>query len=79
MDNYRTVLCAVDVQLDRVSAQVDRAKERRNRVLGKRLVCSPVRDPLWRMLPARRRQAFLGVVTLGTMSAKLRMRPGGVN
>ena len=79
VDDDRTVFCAVDVQLDRVGAQVDRPKEGRNRVLGKRLVCTPVRDPLRHTVLASRRQAFLGVVTLGTMSAKLRMRPGGVN
>ena len=79
VDYDYSVLCAVHVQLDCVGSQVDRAKKGRNRILGKRLVCPPVRDPLRRLVPARRGQAFLGVVALDTMSAKLRMRPGGVN
>ena len=62
---------AVDVQLDRLSTELDSAQKRRDRVLGQGLMRSPVGDLFRRGAPPRCVQAFLRVVTLGTMSAKL--------
>ena len=66
-----TVAGAMDIQLDRLRSQLNRAQECRDGVLGQGLMRSPVGDFFRRSAPTRCVQAFLRVVALGTMSAKL--------
>jgi len=71
MDDYRAIDRTVDVELDRVGPQLDCAQECGDRVLGERLVRTPVGNLLGQPSAVTRTQAFLEVITLGTMSAKL--------
>jgi len=71
VNDESTVAGPVDIQLDCLGTQLDGAQECRDRVLGQRLMGSPVRDFFGRRAPPRCVQAFLRVVALGTMSAKL--------
>jgi hypothetical protein len=70
MDHQGPVAGSVYVELDRVGAKLDRFKKSRDGVLGERLMGSSVRDLLGG-ISARWRQAFPGVVALGTVCAKL--------
>jgi len=71
MDDDDSVARRVHVELDGIGAELDRAGEGGNGVLGDRLVCPPVGDPFRRGAPGGCVQAFPRVVALGTMSAKL--------
>ncbi|HMI55346.1 MAG TPA: hypothetical protein VK494_04080 [Gemmatimonadaceae bacterium] len=70
MHDNASVDRAVYVELDRVRAELDGAQERGNRVLRQRLMGAAVRD-FFRRPGAARGQAFLRMLTLPTMSAKL--------
>ena len=65
------VACGVHVQLYSIGSELDGTLERGERVLGMRLVGSPVSDPLGRVVASTCGQAFLRVVALCLMSAKL--------
>jgi hypothetical protein len=71
VDDDGSVFGGVDVELDRIRAQLDGANESRNRILGQRLMSTTVGDSFGRVAPAWCVQAFPRVVVLGTMSAKL--------
>ena len=71
VDDDNPVGGRMDVELDGVRTQLDRAEESGNGVLRQRLVRAAVGDFLGRGTPGRRVQAFLRVVVLGTMTAKL--------
>jgi hypothetical protein len=71
MNDDHTVVGGVDIELDRVGAQLDRPQERRNGVFGQGLVRSPMGDSFRGASLRGRVQAFPRVVALGTMSAKL--------
>ncbi len=68
-DNF--VVRGVDIQLYAIGAELDRACECGERVLGMSLVRSPVSDPLRWVVASTYGQAFLSVVALCSMSAKL--------
>jgi hypothetical protein len=61
----------VHVQLYSIGPELDGALERGERVLGMRLVGPPVSNPLGRVVASTCGQAFLPVVALCSMSAKL--------
>jgi hypothetical protein len=61
----------VHVQLNALGSELDRTLERSQRVLGMSLVRPPVSDPLGRVVASACGQAFLTVVALCSMSAKL--------
>jgi hypothetical protein len=61
----------VHVQLDAVGSELDGALERWNGVLGMSLVRPTVGDALGRIAASACGQAFLSVVALYSMSAKL--------
>jgi hypothetical protein len=61
----------VDVELDAVRTQLDGPLECRERILGMRLVRAAVGDSFGRIATWAYGQAFLGVVALCWMSAKL--------
>lgn len=71
MNDDNSVVRGVDIQLYAIGAELDRPCECSDRVLGMSLVRSPVSDPLGRVVASRCRQAFLSVVALCSMSAKL--------
>jgi hypothetical protein len=70
VNDDQAICCRMNVELDRIRAELDRADERWYGVLGQGVVRSTVRDLLGRGA-AGRLQAFPRVVVLGTMSAKL--------
>jgi hypothetical protein len=61
----------VYIELYPVRTQLDGTLERGQRVLGMGLVRPPVSDPLGRVVVSAWGQAFLTVVALCSMSAKL--------
>jgi hypothetical protein len=61
----------VHIQLYSIGPELDRALERGNGVLWMGLVRPPVRDPLGRVVASACAQAFLPVLALCSMSAKL--------
>lgn len=65
------VASRVHVELDPVRPELDRSLEARYRILGMSLVRPAVRDPLGRIAALTSGQAFLSVVALYSMSAKL--------
>ena len=65
MDHQRPVSCRVNVELDGVRPQLDRAQKRRDRILGKSLMRPAVGDLLGG-LSARWPQVSLWVVAFGT-------------
>jgi len=71
VNDYDPVDSRVDVELDAIGAQFNGALEGRNRILRMGLVRSPVGDALGGIAASTRGQAFLSVVALGSMSAKL--------
>ncbi len=62
---------SVHIELDSVGTELDGALEGGERVFGMRLVCPPVGYPLGRVPAPMLGQAFLAVVGLCWMSAKL--------
>jgi hypothetical protein len=71
VDDDNSVVRRVHIELDGVGAELDGALEGGERVLGMRLVRSPVGYPFGRVSAPAKGQAFLGVVGLCWMSAKL--------
>jgi hypothetical protein len=71
VNDNNAVVGGVDVELDRLGAQLDGAQESRDGVLGQGLMRPPMRDLLGRASPRWGVQVFSRVVALGTMSAKL--------
>jgi hypothetical protein len=69
--NHYPILRRVHVELDRIGAGLDGLLECRNRVLGLRFVRTTMGDLFGRPAPTLR-QELLGVLVLGTMSAKHR-------
>jgi hypothetical protein len=61
----------VHVELDAIGSELDGALERRDRILGVGLVRPTVGDALGRIAALSCGQAFLSVVALYSMSAKL--------
>ena len=61
----------VDVEFDAIRSQLDSPGERSNRILRMGLVCASVGDSLRRIASSAYVQAFLSVVALSSMSAKL--------
>src|SRR6266404_7009460 len=68
--NHDAVARGVDVELDRVSSELDRPEESWYRILRQRLVRPTVGDLFGLGARLRMSQGFLRVVVLGTMSAK---------
>jgi len=71
VDHDNPVTGRVHVELYAVGPELDGALKRRDRVLGMCLVRPPVGDSLWRTTASACSQAFLLVVALCRMSAKL--------
>ena len=71
VNNDDSVARRVDVELDAIRSQFDRPGKRSKRVLRMRLVCASVGDSLRRIASSAYVQAFLSVVALSWMSAKL--------
>ena len=71
VNDDNSVAGGVDVELNSIGPQLDGALERGEGVLGMSLVSPPVSDPLGRVASSSCGQAFLGVVVLYSMSAKL--------
>ena len=71
MNDDNPVARRVHVQLYSVGPELDGALERGKGVLGMSLMRPPVRDPLGRVVASTWPQAFLPVVVLCSMSAKL--------
>lgn len=65
------IIRRMDIQLYRISAQLEGLLERGDRVLGKAVMRAPVRDALGDLEPGALGQAVLTVVAFGTMIAKL--------
>jgi hypothetical protein len=65
------VASRVHVELDAIRPELDRALEGGDRILGMSLVCPAVGDTLGRIAALTSGQAFLSVVALYAMSAKL--------
>ena len=75
--NYDNPIASrVHVELNAIRSELDGALKCGDRILGMRLVCSPVRDPLGRIAARTCGQAFLSVVALCSMSAKLMSATG---
>jgi hypothetical protein len=71
MHDDNAIARGMHVELDCVSPELDRAEKCGDRVLRQGLMRPPVRDLFGRSAAPWRRQKFLGVVALDTMSAKL--------
>jgi hypothetical protein len=71
MNHDQSVASCVHVELNCVGSELDGALERCDRILRMSLVRAPVGDPLRRITASTCGQAFLSVVALGSMSAKL--------
>jgi hypothetical protein len=71
MNDDNAVSSRVYVELYAIGPELDRALKRGDRVLGMRLMRPPVGDAFERIEWATSGQAFLPVVTLSSMSAKL--------
>lgn len=71
VDHHYPIARGVDIELYGVGPQLQRFHERGNRVFGKQIVCSPVRDALGNSGAGSLGQAGLMVVALETMNAKL--------
>jgi len=67
--NDHSIARGMHVQLDSIGAQLDRALERRNGVFRMRIMRAPMGD-FFGGGASSPGQEFLGVVALGTMSAK---------
>lgn len=71
MNDDNPVASRMDVELYAISSERDGALKRGKRVLGMSLVRAPVGDPLGRIAVSTCGQAFLPVVALYSMIAKL--------
>jgi hypothetical protein len=71
VNDDNTVMRGVDIQLYAIGPELECACECGERVLGMSVVRSPVSDPLGWVVASTCRQAFLSVVALCSMSAKL--------
>ena len=75
--NYDNPIASrVHVELNAIRSELDGALKCGDRILGVSLVGSPVRDPLGRIAVRTCDQAFLSVVALCSMSAKLMSATG---
>jgi len=71
VNDDNTIPCRVYIQLYPICSQLDGTVERGERVLGMGLVSPPVSDQFGRVVAWTCGQAFLRVVVLCSMSAKL--------
>ena len=71
VNHHDPVTSRVHIELDAIGSQLDRSDERGDGVLGVGLVSAPVRDSLGAIAASAYGQAFLSVVALCWMSAKL--------
>ena len=70
VNDYHAVTCRMHIELDSVGAELDRALESSDRILGMTLVGTPVGDALRGVTAAAWGQVALSVVAFCSMSAK---------